>query len=258
MKTYTWDERIARAEKLSKERPETRQLLDVYLRTARLQKKISQSFSGDQHTDIRAVLKFLPDLKTLVEELNSGPLREAFDEMGSDAERWSELLMEYWEQHESPGSPGSPAHAFLAWALIQPYAQQMMARMSVQADATLPQCPACGNPPQVSMLREFNNSAKRSLVCAMCGVEWETRRVLCVNCGEENKENLPVFSADELAQARIEACDSCKTYIKCLDLTRDGHAVPQVDDLATLALDLWAHEQGYERHQPNIFMLPAK
>jgi FdhE protein len=255
MKTYTWDERIARAEKLSKEQPATRQLLEVYLKAARLQKRIGQSFAGSEHADIRSVLKFLPELKALVQKLDSPALLKAFDELGDDQERWGDLLMEYWEQHDEQGPP---AQAFLAWVLIQPYAQHMMARMSVQADAVLPQCPACGNPPQVSMLREFNNGAKRSLVCVMCGTEWETRRVLCVNCGEEHKDKLPVFSAEEFAQARIEACDNCKTYIKCLDLTKDGHAVPQVDDLATLALDLWAHEQGYERHQPNIFMLPAE
>jgi FdhE protein len=256
MKTYTWDERIARAEKLIKAQPETRQLLDVYLKAARLQKKIADSFAANaEHADLRTVLKFLPELKALVGELNSPPLQKAFDELGGDHDRWNELLMEYWEPQEAPGAP---ARAFLAWVLIQPYAQHMMARMQVQADAALPQCPACGNPPQVSMLREFNNGAKRSLVCAMCATEWETRRVLCVNCGEEHKDKLPVFSAEEFNQARIEACESCKTYIKCLDLTKDGYAVPQVDDLATLALDLWAHEQGYERHQPNIFMLPAE
>jgi FdhE protein len=43
--------------------------------------------------------------------------------------------------------------------------------------------------------------------------------------------------------------------MKCIDLTKDGHAVPPVDDLATLALDLWAEEQGYTRHQPNMFLL---
>jgi formate dehydrogenase maturation protein FdhE len=33
--------------------------------------------------------------------------------------------------------------------------------------------------------------------------------------------------------------------------------MPQVDDLATLAFDLWAHEQGYVRQQPNLFLMEA-
>ena len=255
MKTFTWDQRIARAEKLMKEQPSTQQALGVYLKAARFQKKVAQSFSGAGHTDIRVVLKFLPDLKALVGDLNSAPLQKAFESLGGDEERWTGLLMEHWEQK---AQPESPAHAFLAWLLIQPYAQHMMARMAAQANTELPQCPGCGNPPQVSLLREFNNSAKRSLVCSMCASEWDTLRTLCVNCGEADKDKLPVFTAEEIKQARIEACDNCKTYIKCVDLTRDGHAVPQVDDLATLALDLWAHEQGYERTHPNIFMLPAE
>ncbi len=256
MKTYTWDERIARAEKLIQQQPATRQVLDVYVKATRFQKKVGETFQGNEHIDIRSVLKFLPELKALVVELKSEPLQKAFDALGGDQERWTELLMEHWEQHDE--EPARPADAFLACLLIQPYAQHMMSRMSVQADAALPQCPACGNPPQVSMLREFNNGAKRSLVCVMCATEWETLRVLCVNCSEENKDKLPVFSAEEFPQARIEACESCKTYIKCLDLTKDGNAIPQVDDLATLPLDLWAHEQGYERQQPSLYLMPAE
>jgi len=93
------------------------------------------------------------------------------------------------------------------------------------------------------------------LTCFLCGTEWEFRRVLCPNCGEQHKDKLPVYTTDEFQQGRIEACDTCKSYIKCIDLTRDGNAVPVVDDLATLALDVWAQEQGYTRVHPNVFLL---
>ena len=78
------------------------------------------------------------------------------------------------------------------------------------------------------------------------------------NCGEQDKDKLPVFTAEQFQQGRIEACDNCKTYIKCIDLSKDGHAVPQVDDLATLALDLWAQEQGYTPQHHNMFLLPSE
>ena len=45
------------------------------------------------------------------------------------------------------------------------------------------------------------------------------------------------------------------TYVKTIDLTRDGLAVPVVDDLASVTLDLWARERGYQRLYPNLLRL---
>jgi len=50
----------------------------------------------------------------------------------------------------------------------------------------------------------------------------------------------------------VEACETCKVYVRTIDLTRDGNAVPVVDDLAAIPLSLWAHERGYTRLQPNL------
>ena len=51
---------------------------------------------------------------------------------------------------------------------------------------------------------------------------------------------------------RVEACDRCHTYIKSIDLTKNGLAIPCVDELASLALDPWAEEAGYNKLQRNI------
>jgi formate dehydrogenase maturation protein FdhE len=40
--------------------------------------------------------------------------------------------------------------------------------------------------------------------------------------------------------------------MKTVDLTKDGHAVPLVDELAFIPLDLWASEHGYEKIHPNL------
>jgi FdhE protein len=53
----------------------------------------------------------------------------------------------------------------------------------------------------------------------------------------------------------VEACDSCRHYLKAIDLTLDGLAVPEVDELASVALDLWAAENGYTKLAPNLFEL---
>jgi FdhE protein len=45
------------------------------------------------------------------------------------------------------------------------------------------------------------------------------------------------------------------TYIKSVDLTRDGRAVPVVDELATVALNVWAEKQGYTKLESNLLGL---
>ncbi len=113
-------------------------------------------------------------------------------------------------------------------------------------------CPICGDLPVVGVLREEGQGARRSLVCALCSTEWPSRRVFCVACGEERFDALPVYTADQFPHVRIDACDTCRVYLKTIDLTKDGLAVPQVDDLATVSLDLWAREQGYARLRANL------
>jgi FdhE protein len=65
-------------------------------------------------------------------------------------------------------------------------------------------------------------------------------------------DKLPVYTAEELPHVRVEACDTCHSYIKTIDLTKDGHAVPVVDELAAIPLSLWAVEKGYVKVSPNL------
>ena len=84
-------------------------------------------------------------------------------------------------------------------------------------------------------------------LCALCLHEWECLRIVCPACGEQDFDKLPVYTAEQFAHVRIDACDRCQHYIKTIDLTRDGLAVPCVDDIASVSLDLWAREHGYTR-----------
>jgi FdhE protein len=116
-------------------------------------------------------------------------------------------------------------------------------------------CPVCGSLPAVGALREEGQGAKRTMICALCFTEWDYLRVVCPACDEQRFDALPVYTADNFPSARIDACDSCKVYLKTIDLTKDGLAAPMVDDLATLPLDLWAREQGYRRLRPSLLRL---
>ena len=101
-------------------------------------------------------------------------------------------------------------------------------------------------------MREEGDGGKRSRICSLCSTEWEFRRVLCPGCGEESIDKLPVYTASEFNYVRVEACDTCHTYIKSVDLTKNGLAVPVVDELATIALNMWAEENGYRKLQLNL------
>jgi FdhE protein len=147
--------------------------------------------------------------------------------------------------------------AFVVDAILQPHAESAAAALGDDRNASPAtpgsrRCPACGGAPVVAALREEGHGARRVLICGLCASEWGFPRVQCPVCAEGRFDALPVYTADGTEHVRVDACDSCRTYIKTVDLTKDGLAVPVVDDLATLPLDLWARDRGYHRLHPNL------
>jgi FdhE protein len=82
--------------------------------------------------------------------------------------------------------------------------------------------------------------------------EWLFRRVICPSCGEENRDKLPRYMSDECRYVRIEGCDTCKMYLKSVDMSVEGLAEPLVDEAAFAALDVWANDHGYRKIRPNL------
>jgi FdhE protein len=78
---------------------------------------------------------------------------------------------------------------------------------------------------------------------------------VCANCCEERPQNVGYFQSPEYEHVRVEACDTCRHYVKSVDLTRLGFAVPVVDDVASAALDVWARDQGYTKVELNLLGL---
>jgi len=52
--------------------------------------------------------------------------------------------------------------------------------------------------------------------------------------------------------ARIEVCETFGRYLKSIDLTLHARPIPEVADLLSIALDVWAGEQGYTRIEPGL------
>jgi FdhE protein len=144
-------------------------------------------------------------------------------------------------------------HAFFARVVLEPQAERLARDLaSASPGPAGNQCPICHSRPQMAVLRPEGDGGKRMLLCSFCHSEWEFRRVLCPACGEMNHEKLPRYSAEGIAAVRVEACDTCKSYLKSVDLTVDGFAVPEADEVATASLDLWAAERDYCKIHLNV------
>ncbi len=134
-------------------------------------------------------------------------------------------------------------------ALLETIATTLAGRLLPAVEATEgpspSTCRVCGAPPLVATLRDRPGAlGSRGLVCSLCGSEQRIRRLTCAFCGESAADSLVVHSAESVPHVRIDECRTCRRYLKTVDLRRRGDAVPIVDELATIELDLWAREQG--------------
>jgi hypothetical protein len=150
--------------------------------------------------------------------------------------------------------------SFFARLVLQPYAECLAGlgrRPARNLQVTGTACPFCGGPPQLSILRAESSAdgGGRLLQCAMCATTWPLRRLLCPGCGEEDERRLGYFRAPEFDHLRVDACETCRRYLKAVDLTRTGLAVPAVDEVAGASLDLWATNQGYRKIALNLMGL---
>jgi FdhE protein len=243
-----FDRRIDRARELAKPDSAARELLQFYGEILQLQKRIFEEVRARSLTDARLLEPYFPELVKLARRMCPPPLAEFGRDLAGEPARTG-LLLDHWEgSAEAGGDEGR----FYARSLLQPFAEYLASRGSLDAQSAQPVCPFCQARPVAAVLRGEGDGARRDLLCSMCSTEWTFRRILCPNCGEEDKDRLPVFVALEFDAVRVEACDTCKTYIKAIDLTKNGLAVPVVDEVASVALSLWAEQHGYAKLEANL------
>ncbi len=261
-----WQRRIARAEKLGAQYSFAAEILRFYAAIARFQESFYREINNASGwtKDLDSFAQPLPSelrrrfeaFLSLVETNGPVPLRNAAHESrerGHDSHL--QLLTFFWNGSETGTLPPGPDD-FFARAFLQPYAAYIRSRSGKQWSGPTPfLCPFCNRKPGLGVLRPLGDGGQRSLVCAFCLAEWEFRRMVCPGCGEEDPQKLPVYTAEELGHVRLEACDSCRTYIKTVDLTKSGLAEPIVDEIASIPLDLWAQKKGYAKLQANLMQL---
>lgn len=145
-------------------------------------------------------------------------------------------------------------------------------------------CPQCNGLPQLAYhatSTEDLRTAHRYLQCSRCATTWPYPRLMCASCGETETAKLLVYAERGTAQGelsatvvkprgpevgatipldekpefphvRIDGCQTCKRYLLTIDMERDGHAVPLVDEISAIPLDLYARERGLTKIVPNL------
>lgn len=261
MNRSKWDQRIRRAEELAAAHPFAAEVLGFYKHVASFQKALYTYVEGawngsslDTDLNLHVLLPKFPEFLSYIESVAPQPIaRCACDLKAQGAGRWRELLTSYWRAASDFQHTPGHIEALLAWVFLQPYAEYLASRN----EHTLPHtthavCPFCSGKPLVGVLRPEGDGAKRSLICSMCSTEWTYGRIVCPKCGEETVEKLAIYTATQFHHVRVEACDTCRHYIKTVDLTKNGLAVPVVDELATIPLNLWAEQHQYVKLHPNL------
>lgn len=268
MSLLIWDRRIRRANDLASEYPFAVEGLRFYKAVAEFQK----SFYGEiraacgtqienrapgslrDEFDVFVLLPRFSPFLSLIGKIAPAPLAEAARELtAQNAAAHQDLLARFWQADSRSSTQLAPGEFVLAWTYLQPYAEYLASHSrALSPDGAPPRCPLCNSNPIAGVLRPEGEGAKRSLICMLCGHEWLFRRIFCPACGEESEPKLAVYIAPEFKHVRVEVCESCRMYIKSVDLTKNGLADPVVDELATIPLNLWAQEHGFTKLQPNL------
>lgn len=251
-----FEKRASRAEALSVSAAAVAEPLVFAAKLFRLQGRLATAMSA-RHAetpfsgaavDLARIVDLLPPLLAFASTDGPPELADAAAARNRDDEATAAgRLRVYWEGDREVQDD------YLSRAFLRPYGE-LLAHASIAADRPRHQghCPACGSAPIISYRKELpeTNGGARFLVCGLCGTNWAFNRIRCPSCHEEDPTKLPGFQSDVHKNVRIEACETCRRYVKSLDLTLDARPLPEVDDLVSLAMDLWAIEEGWTRLEP--------
>jgi len=275
-----WAERRRRVAELRARQGFARQLLDFYGALLAVQEKAFQ--------EAAAASPAAADLASYVAEVVVPSVVDVSLFAGPDQLR-SEVIHRLETEHPLgmierwiAGDEQPIVDRYLARAAVGPVLEALgaeaRARCGGPRDAR--HCPACGGPPQLSYSASPMDdlaTGPRFLACARCAASWGYPRLTCAGCGEDSSARLQIFSehgttsgergsvvrglpGDGAARRedavfphiRIEACESCRRYILGIDLATDPAAVPLVDEMAAVPLDLYARERGFSKITTNL------
>lgn len=235
-----WNLHRSRARELRDSHPHAEQMLTLYLALV----DVWDRTAGKTAENV------LPEIVRATEEHGPGPLAVAVGAVDA-------AVLRDWLAHE----PLGPVEQYVARATLRGFDDPSYLRGSGP-------CPDCGGPPQFSFRTAVEDplvSGRRMLQCGWCAAQWSFSATLCPSCGEVAQRTVYTEGRSDgprvgrrpsgtalLPHLRVEACEGCRRYVIDVDLGVDPRAVPEVDELAALPLDLYAAEQGMTKIIPNL------
>lgn len=217
-------------------------MLEFFARVADLQGKIDPEDHGAAWPDVRALA------------MGHGPAQLAAlaSAMTDDG------CAEECERFQSVADATRP-EAFFARVLLTPVAAVRPERL--RAPALAPgraTCPRCGHPPQVGVVVPEGHGTSILHACSLCLQSFRGSRTRCAACGLDDEAKIAFFTSEKPAGGgrawQAMACEGCRGYIHLVEVDQPD-VVPDVDELAGVAMDAWAREQGWWKVQPNVLGL---
>ena len=229
--------RERRARILADGQTATRQALEFYAAIAAFQARVCTVAPLDSRADlVELVARIAPDpLRATARQIDAATVELAVAAYGS-------------------GEDTESLRSFFARVLLGPAAAagHINTSSAPLQGAAVDSCPLCNHAPQVGCLRESGDGTTLSLICSLCLSEWGFPRSRCPACGKTDEAQLGWYGTDEHPQLQVRACYGCQRYLHVVSVAVDPDAIPDVDEVSGLPLDLWAREQGYRKLRPNL------
>lgn len=272
-----WAARRARAEDLLHRTPFVAEILTLYASLLPVQEEVFLEARAAPPEPGRVAAYVADNVAPRIVEatMEAGPpaLRTALTERMGGGE--VQAVVAAW----MAGDAQPAADRYLARASLSPVldAMQDSAAFAFPGPRDERHCPRCAGPPQLSYFAVASDdlaSGGRRLVCARCDAEWGYPRMTCASCGETSGAKLPIYSETGTAagerggvirglgpqresdalfpHVRIEGCETCGRYLMNIDMAANPLAVPVVDELVALPLDLYARDRGLTKITPNL------
>ncbi len=282
-----WVERGRRAAELAERWPFAGEVLTFYGALLSVQERVYEAAQSELSDPSRTAAYVAERALGPVREvtISSGPEKLA-RAAGEDASpvRWKDSVKCWLTGREVP----SAVDRYLARAAAGPVLEALgaAAGQACRGPRDPRHCPQCGGLPQISVFAPTSEdlvAPRRYLECARCAWRWSYPRMTCAACGEAETSRLPIFAEEGTTQVEatgsvvrgigsaargtpsgavprfphvsIHGCRTCSRYLLNIDLGRDGYAVPVVDEMAAIPLDLYAREQGLVKVVPNLMGL---
>jgi FdhE protein len=135
-------------------------------------------------------------------------------------------------------------------------AEPILEKLQADTDRIVPLsvCPLCGMPPVVShLVNDGTSEGIRFARCGVCHTEWSVGRTVCFACGSDDDNKLAYFHLESGREVMMQLCRDHGRYTKIIDFRERSPVMPEMEDIATLSLDLWMQAHGHQKLFSNLF-----